>query len=58
MSMDRCAECERPIDTDEDTDCYRKADNPKMYWGEDGDYRCDNVCLCEGCRDQMGVHDE
>lgn len=36
MSMDRCDHCERPIDTDEDLDCYVAED----------------MCICQICRDK------
>lgn len=35
MSMDRCITCFRPVDTDEDTDCYD----------------AEGQCTCEPCRD-------
>lgn len=34
MSMDRCADCNAPIDTDEDLECYQE----------------DGRCICEECR--------
>lgn len=36
MSMDRCVECNRAVDTDTDTDCY---------FGDFG------PCVCQQCRE-------
>lgn len=58
MSMDRCGECSRPIDTDEDPECYRLRSDPKRYWGDDGNYRPDNICLCAWCREAKGLDEE
>ena len=50
MSMDRCTDCERLVDTDFDVECY---------WDdclvEDG-YRKWDGCVCESCREdyQLG----
>lgn len=57
MSMDRCGNCSIAIDTDEDMDCYRLADDPKRMWGDDGDFRPENICLCERCRAEMRLDD-
>jgi hypothetical protein len=40
MSMDRCALCERFVDTDEDGDAY-------VEGGEFG-----HTCVCEACREE------
>ena len=47
MSMDRCAGCDRMIDTDDDPDCYRDKRDPRKPWEN---YAEDGVCLCEFCR--------
>lgn len=58
MSMDRCEECDRYIDTDIDCDCYRLRSDPKRPWGDDGNYRPDNICLCQWCREEMRLDEE
>jgi hypothetical protein len=45
MSMDRCDECERPIDTDFDVECYVPH--------SDGSYEKGRV-LCHVCRARSG----
>ena len=52
MSMARCDGCDWVIDTDSDLECYRLRSNPNRHWGDDGDYRPDNICLCEWCREE------
>lgn len=49
MSMDRCTDCDRLVDTDHDVECY---------WDdllvEDG-YSKWEGCVCEGCREDYQV---
>ena len=58
MSIARCEGCDRAIDTDFDLDCYRLRSSPKREWGDDGDFKPDNICLCEWCREQQGLDEE
>lgn len=42
--MDRCTYCNRPVDTDMDTDCYQP--DPRHSLASHPD-----ICVCEVCRD-------
>lgn len=44
MSMDRCSGCDRPIDTDDDPECYVEVGNMRRLHK--------TICLCEFCRDE------
>ena len=43
--MDRCTYCNRPVDTDVDTDAYQP--DPRMSLKAHPD-----ICVCEHCRDK------
>lgn len=46
MSMDRCCKCNRPVDTDMDTDCYQPDPRHSLCGHPD-------ICVCEPCRDEQ-----
>ena len=43
MSMDRCHDCGRAVDTDDDPGCYIEIGNQRRLHKE--------VCICEPCRE-------
>lgn len=47
MSLMKCDNCGRIVDTDEDTACFQES-----FGGIDG--RSEVVCLCEPCREESG----
>ena len=44
MSMDRCTYCNRPVDTDFDSECYLPDPRHSLCGHPD-------ICICEVCRD-------
>ena len=44
MSLDRCHDCERLVDTDDDPECYVEVGNMRRLHK--------TICLCEFCRDE------
>jgi len=50
MSMDRCHDCDRLIDTDDDPDCYIEVGNMRS--------QTKTVCVCEHCRELRLDRDE
>lgn len=51
MSMDRCHECDQPVDTDNDTDCYQPHPSHSLKGFAD-------ICICERCRERLGIGEE
>ena len=45
MSMDRCCQCSRPVDTDFDLECYQPDPRHSLAGHPD-------ICICENCREE------
>ena len=50
MSMDRCHDCGRLVDTDDDLECYVDIGDQRWHMKE--------VCICESCREDRIADDE
>jgi hypothetical protein len=50
MSMDVCHDCDRPVDTDDDPDCYIEVGNMRRL--------TQTICVCEPCRERRIEEDE
>ena len=50
MSMDRCADCDRLIDTDDFPDAYVDIGNMRS--------QTQTICLCSACQDRRYERDE
>lgn len=50
MSMDRCHDCGRAVDTDDDPGCYIEIGNQRRLHME--------VCVCEFCREGREIDAE
>jgi hypothetical protein len=50
MSWDRCKNCDRPVNTDDDPDCYIEVGNMRK--------QTTTECICEPCREELEIERE
>lgn len=50
MSMDICKDCDRLVDTDDDSECYVEVGNMRR--------QTETICLCEPCRERRQQQEE
>ena len=50
MSWVKCKECDAPVNSDDDPDCFVEVGNGRRTW--------DWITLCESCREQRELQDE